>query len=236
MRNLSALLAALVVANLAWAQDELPQKRGVSHAELKTFKDQRSYAIGLNVARSLQNDGLDLDLDRLFQGIRDHLTEGRKTLLTEEQLQKIFRDINEEMAEKEEQLKAENRRKGQEFLKANGEKKGVVTLPSGLQYRVLKAGKGPSPKLTDSVVVHYHGTLIDGTVFDSSVKRGSPASLQVNMVIPGWTEALQKMKVGDKWELYIPSELAYGPRGAGGAIGPNMVLIFQVELIGIEAE
>jgi FKBP-type peptidyl-prolyl cis-trans isomerase len=127
-----------------------------------------------------------------------------------------------------------NLKEGDDFLTANGKKEGVKTLPSGLQYKVIKSGTGRSPKATDTVKVHYNGTLTDGTVFDSSVQRGEPATFPVNQVIPGWTEALQLMKEGDKWQLYIPSKLAYGEQGAGGKIGPNSALIFDVELLSIE--
>ena len=138
------------------------------------------------------------------------------------------------MAAKQRTAGGQNQRDGVAFLAANKAKQGVVALPSGLQYQVIKKGAGPTPKVTDTVRTHYHGTLINGTVFDSSVERGEPAEFPVGGVIRGWTEALQLMKVGDKWRLVIPPELAYGPRGAGGKIGPNAVLVFEIELLGIK--
>ena len=203
---------------------------------LQTTQDQASYAVGLNIARSLKSDGFAVNVDALIQGIRDAFA-GTPPRLTDEQCQAAMKVIQQElMAKQEGQRKvagSKNRQEGQAFLAANGKKEGVTTLPSGLQYKVVKSGTGPTPKLTDTVRTHYHGTLIDGTVFDSSVKRGEPISFPVGGVIRGWTEALQLMKVGDKWQLFIPSELAYGPHGAGAVIGPDSVLIFEIELLGI---
>ena len=218
-----------VTALAAAPFDELPAQE----IKLDTVKQQRSYAIGLNVGRNIKGDGLDLDVDVLIRGMRDALT-GAKPGLTDDEINRVMVGIEQEMVRRAQEAAANNLKQGQEFLAANAKKEGVITLESGLQYKVLKAGNGPSPKVTDTVTTHYHGTLIDGTVFDSSVQRNKPATFPVGRVIPGWTEALQKMKVGDKWRLYIPSELAYGPRGAGDQIGPNAALIFDVELLRID--
>lgn len=192
--------------------------------------DSLSYSVGILVAQNLKSQGFDkLDAPSLAQGIADVLS-GAQTRLDANQANAVVQNY---MMEKSQSAGKENLEKGRKFLEENGKREGVVTLPSGLQYEVMKAGDGPSPKATDKVTVHYHGTLIDGTVFDSSVERGQPATFPVNGVIKGWVEALQLMKVGDKWKLFIPSELAYGSRGAGGDIGPNEVLIFEVELLSI---
>jgi len=177
-----------------------------------------------------------VDPEMLAQGVRDAFA-GGKTLLTEEEARKTLADLQKELMEKQQeqvrQMMEKNKKEGEEFLAANKKKKGVVTLPSGLQYKVLKAGSGSSPKLTDTVETNYRGTLIDGTEFDSSYKRGETATFPVSGIIEGWKEALQKMKVGDKWQLFVPAELAYGERGAGREIGPNQALIFEVELLTI---
>ncbi len=192
--------------------------------------DSLSYSVGILVAQNLKSQGFDkLDAPSLAQGIADVLS-GAETRLDVNQANAVVQGY---MMEKSQSAGKENLEKGRKFLEENGKREGVVTLPSGLQYEVINAGNGPSPKATDKVTVHYHGTLIDGTVFDSSVERGQPATFPVNGVIKGWVEALQLMKVGDKWKLFIPSELAYGSRGAGGDIGPNEVLIFEVELLSI---
>ena len=195
-----------------------------------------SYGIGISTGRSIKSDNVPIDLDAFCQGIRDGAT-GGEAKYTDEQIRAavvIFqRAMQAQQQQKAEALAEKNKQEGQAFLKQNGAKEGVKTLPSGLQYQVVRQGNGASPKATDTVTVHYEGTLLDGTVFDSSLKRNQPATFQVNGVIPGWTEALQQMHVGDKWRLFIPAELAYGARGAGGLIGPNSVLIFDVELLGI---
>lgn len=204
---------------------------------LSTTAGQASYAIGLNIGSSIKNDGLEVNLQALVAGISDAMA-GNKSKLTDAQAQAAIQEFVTAMqARQAERMKAagdKNKRDGEMFLAANKQKQGVVTLPSGLQYMVLKAGNGKQPKLTDTVTTHYHGTLIDGTVFDSSVQRGEPATFSVGGVIRGWTEALQLMKVGDKWRLFVPSELAYGPRSPSPEIGPNTVLVFEVELLGIE--
>ena len=209
--------------------NELPAQK----LELEDVKSRRSYAIGLNVGRNIHGDGLDLDLEILIRGVRDAMT-GANPQLSDSELNKVMKGIEAEMIRRLQELAAKNLKQGREFLAANKKKKGVITLESGLQYMVLKEGEGDSPKVSDTVSTHYHGQLLDGTVFDSSVERGRPATFALNDVIRGWTEALQKMKVGDKWRLFIPSELAYGPQGAGGAIGPHATLVFDIELLNIE--
>ena len=202
--------------------------------ELKTQKEKTSYALGMNMAASVKANLIDVDTDALLQGIKDTLT-GGKMLLTDAEARDLFAALQKDVqARVHEKMKAQaeiNRKEGEEFLARNKKKEGVITLPSGLQYKVITEGKGKSPKLTDTVTVNYRGTLIDGTEFDSSYKRGQPATFPVNGVIRGWVEALQLMKEGSKLELYVPSNLAYGERAAGGAIGPNATLIFEVELL-----
>jgi len=205
---------------------------------LDSLKDKVSYAIGLSIGKNMKQDNVELDPDLLLRGLKDALS-GAKPLLTEAQIQEAMVAFQKEMqAKAAEARKAsgeKSKKEGEEFLAANKKAAGVVTLPSGLQYKIIKKGNGKvSPKATDTVVTHYRGTLLDGTEFDSSIKRGEPAEFEVGGVIPGWTEALQLMKVGDKWELYVPAELAYGERGAGRAIGPNATLVFEVELLEIK--
>jgi len=204
---------------------------------LKSLKEKVSYCIGLNIGKSMKQDSVDLDPDVLVRGIRDALS-GAKPLLTDAEIQEAmvaFQKETQAKAAADRKVSGEKAKKeGEAFLADNKKKEGVVTRPSGLQYKVIKKGTGNrNPKATDTVVTHYVGTLLDGTEFDSSIKRGEPAQFEVGGVIPGWTEALQLMKVGDKWQLFIPSNLAYGERGAGRAIGPNETLIFEVELLGI---
>ncbi len=204
---------------------------------IKSFKDSVSYGIGMNIGRDIKHQAIDVDPNVLAQGIKDAMGEG-KTLLTDEQVQSCMNSLQKVMMEKQEaknkELGDKNLKEGQAYLEANKKKDGVKVTADGLQYRVIKAGTGPKPTATQTVSVHYRGTLIDGTEFDSSIKRGQPAEFPVNGVIKGWTEALQLMPVGSKWELVIPPELAYGDRGAGSSIGPNAVLIFEVELLAIK--
>lgn len=198
--------------------------------QLKTQKDSVSYSIGLNMGKNLKQQSVDVDPAILARGIKDVL-DSAKTLLSEQQVQECMTNFQTQMMK----TKGEKAvKEGAAFLAANKTKEGVVTLPDGLQYKILTAGTGKKPKETETVSVNYRGTLVDGTEFDSSYKRGQPAEFQVNGVIKGWVEALQMMPVGSKWELYIPPELAYGDRGAGGVIGPNTTLIFQVELLSIK--
>jgi FKBP-type peptidyl-prolyl cis-trans isomerase FklB len=234
MNRMLCLLVLATSTSLLNAED-LPQKK--SNIELKTTRDQASYALGQNIGQGIKSDELELNSAALIQGILDALG-GAPSKLTPQQAQAAIdalrKDVTARMQEKARVAGEKNKKEGQSFLAANKAKPGVVELPSGVQYSVIKSGKGPSPKITDSVKVHYHGTLISGKVFDSSVQRGEPITFPVNGVIRGWTESLQKMKVGDKWKLFIPSESAYGPDGAGADIGPNATLIFEVELLGIE--
>jgi FKBP-type peptidyl-prolyl cis-trans isomerase FklB len=205
---------------------------------LKTQKDKASYSIGLNIGKSMHKDSLDIDPSILLRGLKDGLA-GSKPLLTDDEARAAMVTLQSEMRKKQEEkmlVQGEaNKKEGEAFLADNKTKDGVVTLPSGLQYKVLKEGTGPKPVATDTVVCNYKGTLLDNTEFDSSYKRGQPATFPVSGVIKGWTEALQLMPVGSKWQLFIPSELAYGARGGpGGGIGPNATLIFEVELMSVQ--
>jgi FKBP-type peptidyl-prolyl cis-trans isomerase FklB len=205
----------------------------------KTQKDKLSYAIGMNVGTSLHRQSIEVDPNIVRQGLEDALA-GGKTLLSEEEaraaLTELQNDIRKKQQEKMQVAGEANKKEGDAFLAANKAKEGVVALPSGLQYKILSAGTGPKPTASDSVVCNYRGTLIDGKEFDSSYKRGQPATFPVGGVIKGWTEALQLMPVGSKWQLFVPSELAYGDRGTGSDIGPNATLIFELELLSIQSK
>ncbi len=193
-----------------------------------------SYAIGLQLGDNLKNEGiLDLDEDALAQGIRDYL-DGNDLKLTPEEIRQAVVAYQQEMLEKNLALAEKNREAGQAFLEKNGERDGVVVLDSGVQYEVVEKGAGDNPTETDVVMVHYRGYLLDGSEFDSSFSRGEPTELEIAQVIPGWQQTLQLMKVGSKWKVWIPSDLAYGLRGAGSRIGPNEMLHFDIELISIK--
>jgi FKBP-type peptidyl-prolyl cis-trans isomerase FklB len=205
---------------------------------LNTPKQKASYAIGMNIGKNLKRDSVDIDPAVLSRGLKDALA-GNKLLLTDDEAKAALAALQMEVRAKEEgKMKAvalENKKTGEAFLTANKTKEGVVTLPSGLQYKIITAGTGPKPTADDTVLCHYRGTLVDNTEFDSSYKRKEPLKIPVGGVIKGWTEAIQLMPVGSKWQLFIPSDLAYGERGAPGSpIGPNSTLIFEVELISIE--
>ena len=212
---------------------------------LKTQKDKLSYAIGMNMgkglAASMKQQAVDVDQAILLRGLKDGLA-GGKLLLTDDEVKAILTQVQTEVRtrqdEKQKAVAVENKKEGDDFLAANKAKDGVVTLPSGLQYKILAAGKGPKPAATDTVTCNYKGTLINGTEFDSSYKRGQPASFPVAGVIKGWTEALQLMPVGSKWQLFIPPDLGYGDRGADprSGIGPGATLIFEVELLSIQSK
>jgi len=201
--------------------------------KLNTQKQKVSYSIGLDIGNNFKQNAIDIDADKLLLGIKDALS-GAKPKLTEEEIRAVMMQFQQDRQSAQSKVGAANLEKGKKFLEANKKKPGVVVLPDGLQYKIITQGKGSKPSATDKVTVNYKGTLIDGTEFDSSYKRGQPASFPVNGVIKGWTEILQLMPVGSKWEVYIPAELAYGERGAGGSIGPNETLIFTIELLSID--
>jgi len=229
MRGFLVVLAALVVFSLS----SVAQKK----ASLKTQKQKASYGIGLSIGKNFKDDFPDVDIDAMVRGFKDALA-GAKPAISEAELEVVMKTFQEEMMKKRgarlSVLAETNKKEGEAFLAKNKEKKGVVTLPSGLQYKVIKEGTGPKPTPNDTVEVNYRGTLIGGKEFDSSAKNGGPVSFVLGRVIPGWVEGLQLMSVGSKYEFYIPSELAYGDRGAGQDIGPNSTLIFEVELVGIK--
>jgi FKBP-type peptidyl-prolyl cis-trans isomerase FklB len=204
---------------------------------LKNQKEKISYIIGMDIGNNLKRQSIDVDADILTRGIKDSIS-GEKPLLTEQEIQETMAAFQKEamakQAELAKKLGEKNKREGEAFLAKNKGKEGVKTLPSGLQVLVIKAGTGKKPNINDSVTTHYRGTLIDGTEFDSSYRRGQPVTFPVSGVIAGWTEALQLMEEGAKWQLFIPPNLAYGEQGKGGVIGPNAALIFEIELISIQ--
>jgi len=216
-------------------------KSAAAAVPLKTRKEKFSYALGMNIgtgySQGLKKQSVDVDWNLIAEGMKDAAA-GSKTRLTQDEakavLNEVQTEIQKQQQEKAQQAAAANKTEGEAFLAANKSKDGVVTLPSGLQYKILTAGAGPKPTASDSVKCNYRGTLIDGKEFDSSYKRGQPATFEVGQVIKGWTEALQLMPVGSKWQIFVPSSLGYGERGAGAEIGPNATLIFEVELLSIE--
>ncbi|MDO8735344.1 MAG: FKBP-type peptidyl-prolyl cis-trans isomerase [Elusimicrobiota bacterium] len=210
---------------------------GYAAKNLETQKDKASYSVGWDIGNNLKRQSIDIDADIMSAGIKDALS-GSKPLLTDDERNQVMMSFQKDMQDKQMKLRSEtgekNKKAGEEFLAKNKKIEGVKVTSSGLQYKIIKQGTGEKPKSNDTVTVNYEGRLIDGTVFDSSYKRGQPATFAVGGVIAGWTEALQLMKVGSKYELFIPSNLAYGERGTGADIGPNSVLIFTVELISIK--
>ena len=204
---------------------------------LDTLEQKASYSFGVDFAKRLKQQGIDLDIPALTRGIQDQAS-GGKLALEEGEMSQIKAEYTEQLRakllEEQQKIAAENLEAGKKFLAENAKKEGVVTTDSGLQYKVIKSGDGPTPGPEDTVTTHYRGTLIDGREFDSSYSRGQPASFPVKGVIKGWTEALQLMKVGDKWELYIPSDLAYGSAQRSELIQPNSTLLFELELLEIK--
>jgi FKBP-type peptidyl-prolyl cis-trans isomerase FklB len=205
----------------------------VHAADLDNNKKKISYIMGFQTANQIKSQGMDIDIDAFALAIKDSLA-GKPPRLSQAEITDTVQQYQQEQARAEQEKASQAIEQGRKFLQANKSKEGVVELPSGLQYKVIRAGSGKSPGANDTVEVNYRGTLIDGTEFDSSYKRGQSISFTVTGVIKGWTEALQLMKEGAKWQLFIPSDLAYGKRGSGGKIGPNATLIFDVELIKVK--
>jgi len=217
-----------------------PQAKSPAAAQgqgLTTTKQKNSYAVGMEMGKGLKGQGLDIDSAVLIQGLKDALNDA-KPQLSEEELRQVITALQAEMRQKQMQAQemaaTENKTKGDAFLAANQKKEGVVVLPDGLQYKVLTTGTGKKPMESDTVLCNYKGTFIDGQEFDSSAQAGKPVPFEVKNVIPGFKEVLQLMPVGSKWQVFIPSNLAYGERGAGGVIGPNSTLVFEIEVVGIE--
>lgn len=221
------------------SQTPAAQPAATPNPNFKSDKERQSYAVGINIGESLHRQPVDLDLDSLVKGLKDSMG-GGKTLMTDDEAKAALMELGQQVKAKQEekvsQAKEANKKEGDAYLAANKTKPGVVTTPSGLQYKIITPGTGPKPTAQDKVTVNYRGTLINGTEFDSSYKRGQPATFPVGGVIKGWTEALQLMPTGSKWQLVIPADLAYGDRGAGNDIAPGSTLIFEVELISIEGK
>ena len=245
LKSLAAVIAATVlIAGCEKAEQSAEQTVDDSAAgaqqssDLATQEQKLSYIFGQNIGAQFAADDVEVNVDVFARGVQDAL-DGNESSLSEEEMMAVLQKFQEDkMAEQQQMMEeaaAKNKEEGEAFLTANAEKDGVVTLDSGLQYKVISEGEGPTPTGESTVSVHYKGTLIDGTEFDSSYKRGEPATFGVNQVIPGWTEALMLMPEGSKWELYIPPELAYGPGGAGQMIGPEATLVFEVELLSANA-
>ncbi len=244
--KIKTLTAAVAVAMLASACQEAPDEQAAAQQQasddevtLETREQKLSYVFGQNVGSQLQAQDVPIDIDVFAQGVDDAVS-GADSKMSDEEIMNLLQSYQEEqMAERQammEEAAEKNKEEGEQFLAENAEKDGVETLDSGLQYKVLEEGDGPSPGSEDSVSVHYVGTLLDGTEFDSSRERGEPATFGVNEVIPGWTEALQLMKEGATWKLFVPPSLAYGAGGTGGMIGPEQTLIFEVELLEVNPE
>jgi FKBP-type peptidyl-prolyl cis-trans isomerase FklB len=238
MTKLFTMAVSILAAVVALSGSACARQTSTS-GDLKTDKDKASYAVGLNVGKSLQRESIDVDPEIVEQGLKDALA-GGKTLMTDEEVKAAMAALKAAAQKNQEAKMAQagdaNKKEGDAFLAANKAKDGVVTLPSGLQYKILTAGTGAKPTAADTVICNYKGTLINGKEFDASSKHGGPATFPVSGVIKGWTEALQLMPVGSKWQLFIPPDLAYGQRGAGGDIGPGATLIFEVELVSIKGK
>lgn len=219
-------LLALSLSVSAWGKEP---------AGFKTDKQKFSYTAGFQIGQNLKRQNLDLDSKAFSQGAQDAITDAKPRLKPEE-MQAAVQAQQKKDTEKQAAAMKKNLEAGQAFLEANKNKEGVVTLASGLQYKVITEGKGKPPKSSDTVIAHYRGMTINGTEFDSSYQRNEPASFPVAGVIKGWQEALPLMKEGSKWQVFIPSDLAYGPRGAGAAIGPNEVLVFDIELLSVKSD
>ena len=219
----TAISAAFAIST--FAQEPSPQ--------LKDLKDKASYSIGMNIGMNFKKQNVELNPDALLAGLKDAMS-GKKPVLTEAEAREVMNTWSKDLAEKQKAVADKNAADGKKFLEDNKKKEGVKTTATGLEYKVLKEGNGPQPKATDTVTVDYKGTLIDGTEFDSSYKRGQPATFPLNGVIKGWTEGLQLMKTGAKYQFFIPAELAYGQRAMGPDIPANSTLIFEVDLKSVQ--
>lgn len=225
---LITLLSVALLSSVCYADEKL---------DLKDQKDKESYSLGYQFGQNLKSQGVEINLDIYTSGIRDALG-GKDSLMSQEEIRATIEELQKRvMAARQKELKEKaekNLSESKAFLEENRKKEGIKTLPSGLQYKILVEGSGKTPKVTDTVTVHYRGTLINGSEFDSSYKKGQPSTFQVKSVIRGWSEALQLMKGGSRWQLFIPPELAYGESAGGGQISPNSTLIFEVELISVK--
>jgi FKBP-type peptidyl-prolyl cis-trans isomerase FklB len=228
MKLVAATIMGLAVSTAMAAADA---------TSLATDKDKLSYSIGADLGKNFKNQGIDVNPEALAKGMQDGMS-GTQLILTEQQMKDVLSKFQKDLMAKrsiEFNKKAEeNKSKGDSFLTNNKAKSGVVVLPSGLQYKIIESGTGSKPGKKDTVTVEYTGTLIDGTIFDSTEKNGKPATFEVSQVIPGWTEVLQLMPAGSTWEVYVPADLAYGPRSVGGPIGPNETLIFKIHLVSVK--
>jgi FKBP-type peptidyl-prolyl cis-trans isomerase FklB len=242
MKNISIAVTLVVLLFCAglYAQQKTAQTQpapAAQAASTMTDKEKTSYSIGLNIGLNLHEQEVQIDVASLTKGIQDGLGNS-KPALSEAEIRATLMTLQKQVAERQEtkrkSLADKNSKEADTFLAANKAKEGVVTLPSGLQYKVITAGKGPKPTATDTVVTHYKGSFLDGKVFDSSYDRGEPATFTVNGVIAGWTEALQLMPVGSKWQLWVPPKLAYGENGFQNVIPPNATLTFEIELVSIQ--
>jgi FKBP-type peptidyl-prolyl cis-trans isomerase FklB len=235
MKQLSIIFTVAFCFTGALQAADTPKPADAPKTAFKTQDEKASYSIGLNIGKSFKNQGLEIESDALSRGIRDGFT-GAQPALTEKEIEEVMAAYQADLGVKAQKRTEANKKEGETFLAENKKKEGVKATASGLQYKILKAGTGPKPKASDTVVVHYRGTLLNGNEFDSSYKRGEPATFVIEEGIRGWSEALQLMPVGSKWQVFIPSELAYGEEGTrGGPIGPHAALIFEIELISIKS-
>lgn len=218
-------------------EGQAPPDNPEEHPLLKTQKDRMNYAIGVGLVGNFKKQGVDIDLNMVMKGMQDALA-GEKLLMSDGELGRAlklyYKEARQQQTKIMDRTAEENKKEGEAFLAENKKKEGVVTLPSGVQYRIIQKGKGKKPTAADTVEVHYQGTLINGTEFDSSYRTGNPSIFKVKSVIPGWQEALQRMPVGSTWQIFVPSSLAYGEKGTSGSIGPNAALIFEVKLLAIK--
>ncbi len=232
--NVKSILISILFAVFVTAKTHGAENDTADNAELNTKKKQLSYIFGINAGQSLKAENVDIDMESFIAGIAD-IYAGKKPQLDQATAQKVIENFQQKKAQQYAELMNKKAQLAKQYMTENAKKAGVVTTESGLQYNIIDPGDGETPISSDRVVVHYKGTLLDGTVFDSSYERGEPATFVVTNVIKGWQEALQKMKEGAKWQVVVPANLAYGARGAGptSAIGPNETLIFDIELIAI---